>query len=160
MPLPEARWSGAATLVIACGRAAIFNLDRDPLPSCLVIAATYAGAMLWRRRPAPQVQAGLSVLGTVLLTGLLYEQVQGRLLTVAYGVQGGALLGAGFAFQDRVLRLSGLGLFLLCIGKLFVHDLRELDTLSRIGTTIVLGIVLMAASWVYTRYRDKRRTPM
>ena len=54
-------------------------------------------------------------------------------------------------------RLSGLALFLICIGKLFLHDLRELDTLSRILSFLVLGVVMMAASWVYTRYREKLR---
>jgi uncharacterized membrane protein len=41
------------------------------------------------------------------------------------------------------------------VGKLFVYDLRELDTVSRILSFIVLGVMLMAASWLYTRFRDK-----
>jgi uncharacterized membrane protein len=158
LPLVESKWTGAVALLLACGRAAIVNLDAEPLPAFLVVIATYAGCLLWRDAFLA-IRAALSILGTLVLTGLLYEQVQGRLLTVAWGAQGGALLAAGFTFRDRVLRLSGLALLLLCIGKLFVYDLRELDTVSRIATTIVLGVVLMAASWVYTRFRDKRRDP-
>jgi len=67
------------------------------------------------------------------------------------------LLGAGFALTDRTLRLSGLVIFLLCLGRLFTYDLRALDTFSRILSFIVLGIVLLAASWVYTRFREKLR---
>jgi uncharacterized membrane protein len=92
-----------------------------------------------------------------LLTLLLFDAVQGRLLTVALGFEGAALLMAGFTWRERVLRLSGLVLFLLCIAKLFVYDLRELDTLSRILSFVVLGVMLLAASWVYTRYREKIR---
>jgi uncharacterized membrane protein len=98
-----------------------------------------------------------SVMGTSLLTLLLFDAVQGRLLTVALGFEGAALLVAGFTWRERVLRVSGLVLFMLCIAKLFVYDLRELDTLSRILSFVVLGVMLLAASWVYTRFREKIR---
>jgi len=57
--------------------------------------------------------------------------------------------------RERAFRLSGLLVFFLCIGKLFVYDLRELDTLSRIVSFIVLGLMLLGASWVYTRFKDQ-----
>jgi uncharacterized membrane protein len=88
---------------------------------------------------------------------LLFDAVQGRLLTVALGFEGAALLVAGFAARVRILRLSGLIVFLLCIAKLFVYDLRELDTISRILSFVVLGVMLLGASWVYTRFREKIR---
>ena len=47
------------------------------------------------------------------------------MLTVAWGIEGAARLTAGFPLRDRTLRLSGLVLFLVCIGKLFFYDLRE-----------------------------------
>ena len=77
------------------------------------------------------------------------------MLTVAWGVEGLALLGAGFPMRDRVWRLSGLGLLLVCILKLFVYDLRFLDTLPRILSFIVLGAILVAVSWIYTRFRER-----
>ena len=55
------------------------------------------------------------------------------------------------------MRLSGLVLFLLCIGKAFLYDLRQLDTFSRIVSFIVLGLLLLGASWVYTRFRERIR---
>jgi uncharacterized membrane protein len=58
-----------------------------------------------------------------------------------------ALLAAGFALRDRVLRLSGLALFLVCTLKLFFWDLRNLETLPRIVSFIVLGLLLVAVSW-------------
>jgi uncharacterized membrane protein len=96
-----------------------------------------------------------SILGTLLLTILLFDKVQGRLLTVALGVEGAGLLLFGMFTSERILRLSGLALFLLCIGKAFVHDLRQLDTLSRILSFIVLGLLLLGASWFYTRFRER-----
>ena len=74
---------------------------------------------------------------------------------VSLGIEGAAFIAAGFLLSDRSFRISGLLLFLLCVAKLFVYDLSELDTVSRILSFVVLGVVLMAASWVYTRFRDK-----
>jgi uncharacterized membrane protein len=50
--------------------------------------------------------------------------------------------------------LSGLLLFALCLGKLFFFDFSQLDTLSRILSFIVLGALLIAASWAYSRFRE------
>jgi hypothetical protein len=99
----------------------------------------------------------LAVIATILLTAVLEREVQGRLLTIAWGTAAAALLIAGFSLRDRVLRLSGLTLFLVCVAKLFVYDLRELDTFSRIISFIVLGLILLGASGIYTRYREQIR---
>ena len=56
-----------------------------------------------------------------------------------------------------MLRLSGLALFLICTVKLFFWDLRNLETLPRIISFIVLGLLLVTVSWVYTRFRDQVR---
>jgi uncharacterized membrane protein len=47
-----------------------------------------------------------------------------------------------------------LALLLLCILKLFLYDLRTLETLYRILSFITLGLILLGISWVYTRFRD------
>jgi hypothetical protein len=96
-----------------------------------------------------------SLLATLLLGALIFHQVTGSVLTVAWGVEAVVLLAAGFALRDRVLRLSGLALFLICTLKLFFWDLRNLETLPRIVSFIVLGLLLVAVSWVYTRFRDQ-----
>jgi uncharacterized membrane protein len=72
-------------------------------------------------------------------------------------VQGVFLLAAGFPLRERILRLSGLAVLLTCILKLFFHDLRRLETLPRILSFMVLGLILLAVSWAYTRYRERLR---
>jgi uncharacterized membrane protein len=74
---------------------------------------------------------------------------------MAYGIQGVILLTSGFPLRDRVLRISGLALLLGCILKLFVWDLRHLETLPRICSFIVLGVILLGVSWIYTRFRER-----
>ena len=79
-------------------------------------------------------------------------EVSGGVLTVAWGIEGAALLGAGFPLRDRALRLSGLALFLICIVKLFAHDLQALGTVYRILSFMALGAILVSVSWLYTRF--------
>jgi uncharacterized membrane protein len=78
-------------------------------------------------------------------------------LTVALGIQGLALLAAGFPAHERPLRLAGLALLLFCISKLFLYDLRHLETLYRILSFLTLGLILVGVSWIYTRFRDAVR---
>jgi uncharacterized membrane protein len=100
-----------------------------------------------------------SLAGSGLLAVLLYHHVSGSLLTIAWGAEGVALLAAGFALRDRVPRLSGLYALLFCIGKAFVYDLRHLETLPRIFSFLVLGVILVGVSWLYARYRAASRSP-
>jgi uncharacterized membrane protein len=79
------------------------------------------------------------------------------MLTVALGIQGLALLAAGFPAHERPLRLAGLALLLFCISKLFLYDLRHLETLYRILSFLTLGLILVGVSWIYTRFRDAVR---
>jgi uncharacterized membrane protein len=130
------------------------------LTGAVVIACFFAAQLLL---PHSNDRTGLerhartfySMLATLLLTALLFHEVSGSVLTVAWGLEGVSLLIAGFPLRDRILRLSGLALFLVCVLKLFVYDLRQLDTAYRILSFIVLGIILMGVSWIYTRFRDQ-----
>ena len=123
------------------------------LPIAPVIVCLWA-AML-RREIGGLHRMYDSLLATLLLGALIFHEVTGSVLTVAWGVEALGLLAAGFALRDRVLRLSGLALFLICTLMLFFWDLRNLETLPRIVSFIVLGLLLVAVSWVYTRFRDQ-----
>jgi hypothetical protein len=132
------------------------NLERglDPvLAGAAVIACLYAAQFLTAR--GSRARWYLSLLGTALWTLLLYYQVAGNVRTVAWGIEGVALLGSGFPLRDRVLRLSGLALLLGCILKLFLWDLRHLETLARIFSFLALGLFLVGVSWIYTRFRGR-----
>lgn len=131
------------------------------LTGAFVIACFYAAHMLTPRpesedtRIERHARLFFSMLASVLLAVLLFYEVSGSVLTVAWGAEGIALLAAGFPLNDRVFRLSGLTLFLVCVLKLFLYDLRHLETLYRILSFIVLGLMLVSVSWVYTRFRDR-----
>jgi uncharacterized membrane protein len=152
----EVQWQSYAIALLAFAGCWYYNLDRGLQPALSGVAAIacfVAAEMLAERGGRPRLY--YSLLATALTTVLLYYQVSGSMRTVAWGIQGLALLGSGFPLRDRVLRVSGLALLLACILKLFLWDLRHLETLPRILSFILLGLFLVGVSWVYTRFRDR-----
>jgi hypothetical protein len=126
------------------------------LVSAGAVAAALYGAEFLAARPS-RARAYFSALATLLVAGLLWKEVSGSVLTVAWGVQGLLLLAAGFPARERPLRLAGLALLLYCISKLFIYDLRHLETVYRILSFVALGLILLGVSWIYTRFRDTIR---
>jgi hypothetical protein len=112
------------------------------------------GAQRGLARLDAHVQGIFSILGGFLLAILLYFEVRGNLLTVAWTIEGLGLMAAGFLLRERTLRLTGLGLFAVCLFKVFVIDLNGLETIYRIFSFIVLGIILLLVSFAYTKYKD------
>jgi hypothetical protein len=171
--VPDFRWQSYLIAVLAFARAWSTNfLAPDSfggtpvrlLIAAIVIASFFACEILTPQDPAERpgirpwerhARLFYSMLGAVLLTVLLYHEVSGTLLTVAWTLEGLALIAAGFPLRDRILRLSGLTLFLICILKVFFYDLRTLETIYRIVSFIVLGGILVGVSWIYTRFRDR-----
>jgi hypothetical protein len=165
---PDLRWQSYALALVTFVRAwttnfyipeSLLGMPVRVLTAAVVIAAFYLNEFLSPRgqkigeRVSPR--AMFSILATALLTALLFYEVSGSLLTVAWGLEGIGLLLAGFSLRERSLRLAGLALFFFCIPKLFFYDLRQLDTPYRILSFFVLGLILLGASWVYTRFREQ-----
>jgi uncharacterized membrane protein len=149
---------GAVAAALAFIRCWSWNLGQPgfgvaAVMACLVIACLYATEFQLPR--GSRLRRYFSLLGILLTTLLLYYKASGSLLTVAWGIEGLATLGLGFPLRDRTLRISGLTLLFGCILKLFVWDLRHLDTFPRIISFIVLGLILLGVSWVYTRFRER-----
>ncbi len=95
------------------------------------------------------------VLMAGLLIGYIWIEVSGTALTVWLTGYGFGMVALGFMFRERIGRLLGLGMLSACILKLFLWDLRGLEGLARVASFIVLGIVLIAVSYVYTRFKDR-----
>jgi hypothetical protein len=121
--------------------------------TCLFAAQIFSPRPPAKKGTGSHARLFYSLLTTVLTTTLLFHEVSGSMLTVAWSIEGAVLLAAGFPLRDRIMRLSGLALFLICIGKLLLYDLRELETLYRIVSFFVLGVILVGVSWLYTRFR-------
>jgi len=167
LPLVAIAWLGVAVAFLATG-------ERLALASTRTIGHMVAGCAVawsaWFDRPdsvfssagAIAILCGIAwryrlytVPAAVLTSALLWTHVSGGMLTIALGTQGLAMLAAGFVARERLPRLQGLGLLLSCILKLFLYDLRNLETLYRIGSFVTLGLILLGVSWIYARFRER-----
>lgn len=154
--LRDVSWQARAAALAALTAACAVNISPPQLAQSIPTAALFY-ALLFVARRARQPNAALyySLLGMALVAVVLGFRVTGGLLTVAWGLLGLSLLGAGFAARERSLRVEGLALFLVCILKLFLYDLRNLETVYRILSFVALGLILLSVSWIYSRFRDQ-----
>jgi hypothetical protein len=168
--IPDLRWQSYPIAILTFWRCwntnfyipeSLAGIRGRLLTGAIVIAGFYCAQLLSPRQEREgsgldrYARTFYSLLASVLLAVLLFYEVSGGVLTVAWGLEGLALLGAGFPLRDRLQRLSGLFLFLVCVMKLFFYDLRQLGTLNRILSFMVLGAILIGVSWIYTRFRDR-----
>jgi uncharacterized membrane protein len=91
------------------------------------------------------------------MAAAIFAEVPRTMITLSWGLGGLALLLGGFPARERVLRLSGLALLFLCLIKLFFNDLGQLEAWPRIISFVVLGLVLLGVSWIYTKLRGAHR---
>ena len=92
-----------------------------------------------------------------LLTALLAIEMRHGMVTLSWGVEGVAVFVLALWLSERSFRLTGLGLLLLCVGKILLVDVWGLDPRDRYLTFIVLGAALLLVSFLYTRNREALR---
>ena len=69
-------------------------------------------------------------------------------------VYSAALIVFGIAFKNRTARIFAIALFAVTIIKVFFFDFSLLDRFYRIVSFIGLGVILLAVSFLYTRFKD------
>jgi uncharacterized membrane protein len=98
----------------------------------------------------PLVQEITAGEGTVSDNTIAYRAGQ-MSVTVIWGVYAAGLLAIGFWRRLRALRLAGLGLFALAALKLVLVDLMGVQDIYRIVSFVALGLLMVAASYLYHR---------
>lgn len=76
-------------------------------------------------------------------------------LSIIWGIYSVMLIAAGIVTKYKPIRLAALVFFAVTIFKVFLYDSRYLQTQYRIVAFIGLGIILLAVSLVYQRYKNK-----
>lgn len=154
-------------------------MNAHALTYLVVIATVYAGAYLYARNVEAVKGNELSALTVLVAAGSLlalrflttestnyigfllqdstdYRTVDmARQLTVSviWTLSSIALVAAGILKKFRPVRLMGITLFGITILKVFFVDLSNLQTLYRIISFILLGVILILVSYMYQRYR-------
>ncbi len=76
--------------------------------------------------------------------------VSASVLLAVYGI---ALVATGITARSFINRVLGLGLLALVILKLYLFDVWQLDQTFRIVSFVALGLLLLAVSFLYSRFR-------
>jgi hypothetical protein len=74
-------------------------------------------------------------------------------LSILFGVYALLLIVMGIWKKKLHLRIGAIVLFSLTLLKLFFYDLRYLDTISKTIVFVVLGVLLLVISFLYTKYK-------
>jgi uncharacterized membrane protein len=135
-----------------------------------VLGALFSSAHMLRTAPPVlrpwqrSVTTGLYGAFAVLLFGVLSLEVsayfyarapQARFaaISVLWTLYAIALILLGFRYQQTRLRLVALGLFGVTVLKVLLADMARVSTPFRIISFVVLGLMLIGASYLYYRYR-------
>ena len=94
-----------------------------------------------------------------LLTVMLAVKMQAGMITVSWGVEALAILIFAFMINARSFRLTGLALLMVSFGKMLLVDMwwGAWTWTDRITTFVIVGVAMVAASFLYTRYRERIR---
>ena len=79
--------------------------------------------------------------------------------SLAWGVFAIVLLALGITRDSRPTRAASLGVLLLTIGKVFLHDLWDLGALYRVGSILGLAVALLAVSFLTQRFILAKEKP-
>ena len=136
----------------------------------LALAYALGGALLWAMPRALQawrtVRDRIAMALVVVAAFTLLRQVAHDPMPLAAGTAGGEqiarsllalALAGGFLWVGirrslREWRLASLGLMLVAVAKVFLHDAAGLDGLARIASFAALGFSLIGVGWLYSRY--------
>jgi uncharacterized membrane protein len=131
-----------------------------------VIGVLYGASALYRlalSRDSFGIEEGLhhgyAWAASLLLTLTLWRDVAHQWLSLACAAEGLALIAIGFLLKDRPFRTSGLLVFALMVLRVLFVDLAGAETVYRILSFIVVGAILLAASFAYARFTTKRTQP-
>ena len=74
-------------------------------------------------------------------------------LSIIWALYASVITGIGIVKKIRLLRILGIILIGATIFKVFLIDLSELKTIYRITSFIILGLLLLAVSYLYNRFK-------
>ncbi len=90
--------------------------------------------------------------GTAIEIELERDPARDLALSIAWALYALAILGAGMILERTALRWASLAFLILSLGKVFLHDLGELEGLFRVASLCGLALSFFAVSVLYQRF--------
>lgn len=135
--------------------------DARILPFLIMIFSSYILSFylyknIFKLRETEKVLINLySVLGTLFAFILIVLELKEYFISIGWLALALALTIVGFIFNKKHLRIQGIVILFITIFKVFIYDIRELEAIYRTISYIVLGIILLLISFIYTKYKDR-----
>ena len=98
----------------------------------------------------------LFYLTTFLATLIIYNHVPSQWISLGLGLEGIILFITGFLFSDKHFRIAGFIVFALTLLRILFVDLAMLAVIYKIASFIILGLIFLAVSFIYTKYNIKK----
>ena len=92
-----------------------------------------------------------TVIATLLLLSIPVFEVQTNLVTIIWAITAFVLFIVGFVINDKVFRYSAMGVIACAVLRILAIDLAGVNTVHRILVFISLGVILLLASYWYTK---------
>lgn len=93
---------------------------------------------------------------TILLTFLIGKEVPAAWHTSGWAILGVVILGLGFLMKRKIDRICGLCALTLSLIKLIFADMAGMNTLYKVVGFILLGLILLGASMIYSKFMAKK----
>jgi len=178
---PRALFAALVVFALVVARLALFEADSLTDPSTyslfansrfFTFAVSAVGMLLssyWAAKLLPPAALATYFGGHIcLLWGLCLEilawaarsaapenrlSVETIAVSVLFGVYAVILVSAGVATRTALNRISGLGLFGIVVLKLYFFDVWQLGRPYQIAAFVILGILLISTSFLYSHFR-------
>lgn len=128
------------------------------IPGAWRIGRHYAREAFAEVEPARMICTGAAVASVWLwVTQWTCAHYSTNMLTVSWALLAPVIFAAGLSLRERVYRIGGFATLALAVGRVFLVDVWKLETIYRIVSFLVLGVVLLALGFVYNRYAETIR---
>jgi hypothetical protein len=147
----ESLWEAAVAVgSIALAALAIAGFSRRVVPEVAQIAA-FAGAtfLVYLGSIVIVDTVGVDSLGDTRQAGQTW-------LSAFWTVTGLGAVIFGLVRRKPDVRLAGLALLAIAIGKVWIYDLAELEALARVLSFVGLGVLLLIGAFAYGRIKPER----
>jgi uncharacterized membrane protein len=164
------------TLIVEAPPAAIFDGVESLRDAVIALAACAAAAFACARFARGVSPDGARIAAVAGATTLVYlgsvaivdtvgvyglgetRQAGQAWLSAFWTVTGLGAVIAGLLRRRADVRLGGLALLAVAIGKVWTYDLAELDELARVLSFVGLGILLLVGAFAYERIKPEDRS--
>ncbi|MBX7125281.1 MAG: DUF2339 domain-containing protein [Cyclobacteriaceae bacterium] len=76
-------------------------------------------------------------------------------LSLLWSAYAFGLVGWGFRNKIQLIRIEGMALFGITLLKLLFYDLSDMSTIYRTVVMVILGILMLVASFLYNKFRSR-----